>query len=79
MATIETRVISVMAEQLRIPKNELKPSSSVVDDLGADSLETVELIMAIEDEFALTIPEQDASKFITIKDVIDYVTKTSPS
>ncbi len=73
MSDIQTRVIKIVANQLGIDDSDVKPDSSFVDDLGADSLDTVELVMAIEEEFDIEIPDDDAEKIKLVKDVIDYV------
>ena len=71
--SIEERVIQVVAEQLGIKENEVKFESRFVEDLGADSLDTVELIMSLEDEFSIEISDNDAEKAKTVKDVADYI------
>ena len=71
---IETRVKKIVVEQLGVKEEEISPESSFVDDLGADSLDTVELVMALEEEFETEIPDEDAEKIITIKDAVKYVT-----
>ncbi|MGA1862376.1 acyl carrier protein [Deferribacter thermophilus] len=73
MADIEARVKKIIAEQLNIEEDEIKPESSFVDDLGADSLDTVELIMAFEEEFGMEIPDEEAEKIKTVQDAIDYI------
>ncbi|MGA1847499.1 acyl carrier protein [Deferribacter abyssi] len=73
MADIETRVKKIIAEQLNIDESEIKPESSFVDDLGADSLDTVELIMAFEEEFGMEIPDEEAEKIKTVQDAINYI------
>jgi len=70
----ETRVREIIAEQLQIDASELKLESSFIDDLGADSLDIVELVMAMEDAFEMEIPDEDAEKITTVKNVIDYIT-----
>jgi acyl carrier protein len=70
---IEARVKTIVAEQLGISEAEVKPDSSFVDDLGADSLDEIELLMAIEDEFHLAIADEDAEKLTTPQAVYDYV------
>jgi acyl carrier protein len=72
--TIEERVAKIIAEQLGVSVAEVKPESNFVDDLGADSLDVVELTMATEDEFDLVILDEDAEKFTTAQTIIDYVT-----
>jgi acyl carrier protein len=73
MSTIKTRVIEVIAQQLRISANEVNPDASITHDLGADSLDAVELIMALEDEFGVEIPDEDAESITTVQHAIDYV------
>lgn len=70
---IEARVKKIVVEQLGVKEEEVKPDASFVDDLGADSLDTVELVMALEEEFETEIPDEDAEKIITIKDAINYI------
>lgn len=70
---IEQRCIDIVAEQLGVSKAEVKPESSFVQDLGADSLDVVELTMAVEDEFDIAIADEDAEKFTTVQTVVDYV------
>ena len=69
----EESVIKVVAEQLGVNENEVKFESRFVEDLGADSLDTVELIMSLEEEFGIEIPDEDAEKAKTVKDVIGYI------
>jgi len=73
MATIEERVKNIVAEQLGIEKEKITNEASFVDDLGADSLDTVELVMALEEEFGMEIPDEDAEKIATIQQAIDYI------
>lgn len=73
MDNIEQRVRKIVAEQLGVNETEIKNESSFVDDLGADSLDTVELVMALEDEFETEIPDEDAEKITTVQHAIDYV------
>ena len=72
---IEQKVKSIIMEQLGVSEEEVKPDASFVDDLGADSLDLVELVMALEEEFGQEIPDEDAEKIATVKDAIDYVTE----
>ena len=71
---IENRVREIIAEQLQIKEGDLKLEASFIDDLGADSLDIVELVMAMEDAFQMEIPDEDAEKITTVKNVIDYIT-----
>jgi len=68
-----TKVTSVMSEQLGIAETEIKPESKLIEDLGADSLDVVELIMALEEAFDIEIPDADAEKLLTVQNVIDYI------
>ncbi|MEE2830088.1 MAG: acyl carrier protein [Myxococcota bacterium] len=74
---IEDRVREIIAEQLQVDGNEVKLEASFIDDLGADSLDIVELVMAMEDAFQMEIPDEDAEKIATVKNVIDYITTHS--
>ncbi|MCE1118571.1 MULTISPECIES: acyl carrier protein [Pseudomonas] len=73
MSTIEERVKKIVAEQLGVKEEEVKNESSFVEDLGADSLDTVELVMALEEEFETEIPDEEAEKITTVQAAIDYV------
>ncbi len=73
MSEVAEKVIKVVAEQLGVREEEVKPESSFVNDLGADSLDTVELVMALEDEFGMEIPDEDAEKIVTVGDAIKYI------
>jgi acyl carrier protein len=75
MASIEERVKQIIVEQLGVEESEVTPNASFVDDLGADSLDTVELVMAFEEAFAIEIPDEDAEKIRTVKEAIDYIEK----
>lgn len=75
MSNIEQRVKKIVAEQLEVNEHELSNSASFVEDLKADSLDTVELVMALEEEFEAEIPDEDAEKLATVQDAIDYITK----
>jgi acyl carrier protein len=70
---MEQRVRKVVAEQLGVSETDIKNESSFVGDLGADSLDTVELVMALEEEFECEIPDEDAEKITTVQQAIDYV------
>ena len=74
MENTEQRVKKIVAEQLGVNEAEIKNESSFVDDLGADSLDTVELVMALEEEFETEIPDEDAEKITSVQQAIDYVT-----
>ena len=73
MASVEERVKQIIVEQLGVDEGEVTPNSSFVDDLGADSLDTVELVMAFEEAFDIEIPDEQAEKIRTVKDAIDYI------
>ena len=73
MSTIEERVKKIIAEQLGVSEGEITNESSFVDDLGADSLDTVELVMALEEEFGTEIPDEDAEKITTVQQAVEYV------
>ena len=73
MSNIEDRVKKIVAEQLGVKEEEVKAEASFVDDLGADSLDTVELVMALEEEFETEIPEEEAEKITTVQLAIDYI------
>ncbi|BCB27103.1 acyl carrier protein [Sulfurimicrobium lacus] len=73
MSDIELRVKKIVAEQLGVNEAEVKIESSFVDDLGADSLDTVELVMALEEEFDCEIPDEEAEKITTVKQAVDYI------
>ena len=72
---IEEKVIQVVSEQMSVDKSEISRSTSFVNDLNADSLDTVELVMELEDEFDLTIPDEEAEKLKTVGEAIDYIQK----
>jgi acyl carrier protein len=77
MATVEERVKKIIAEQLGVEEDEVTPEASFVEDLGADSLDTVELVMALEEEFAIEIPDEDAEKILTVGKALDYIREKS--
>ena len=79
MSDIEARVKKIVAEQLGGNEAEVKTASSFVDDLGADSLDNVELVMALEDEFGTEIPDEEAEKITTVQQAIDFVKAHSKS
>jgi acyl carrier protein len=70
---LEEKVKKIIAEQLGVEEEDITPDSSFVEDLGADSLDTVELVMAFEEEFGIEIPDEDAEKILTVQNVIDYI------
>jgi acyl carrier protein len=73
MSSIEEQVKAIVAEQLGVKEDEVTNDASFVDDLGADSLDTVELVMALEEEFETEIPDEDAEKITTVQQAIDFV------
>jgi len=73
MSTVEERVKKIVCEQLGVKESEVQNSSSFVEDLGADSLDTVELVMALEEEFETEIPDEEAEKLASVQDAIDYI------
>jgi acyl carrier protein len=75
MSAVEDKIRKIICEQLDVPEKDVVPGASFVDDLGADSLDQVELIMAMEEEFDVSIPDEDAEKIGTVQDAIDYVKK----
>ncbi len=79
MASVSERVIDIVAEQLGVDKEKIKPETSFVNDLGADSLDTVELVMELEEEFDINIPDDAAEKIQTVGEAIDYIEKAKSS
>jgi acyl carrier protein len=77
MESIEQRVKKIVAEQLGVNEAEIKNESSFLDDLGADSLDMVELVMALEDEFETEIPDEEAEKITTVQQAVDYISSHS--
>jgi acyl carrier protein len=73
MSSVEERVKKIVVEQLGVKEEDVHPEASFVDDLGADSLDTVELVMALEEEFETEIPDNEAEKITTIQQAVDYV------
>ncbi len=71
--SVADEVKQIIIEQLGVDEEEVKPEAKFVEDLGADSLDTVELVMAMEEKFGIDIPDSDAEKIATVKDAIDYV------
>jgi acyl carrier protein len=74
-ASVEERVREIISEQLNVSKEEVVPDASFTDDLGADSLDLVELVMALEEEFEIEVSDEDAEKIRKVKDVFDYIEK----
>src|ERR1700732_1808692 len=77
MASVEERVKQIIVEQLGVDEAEVTPTASFVDDLGADSLDQVELVMAFEESFGIEVPDEDAEKMTTVKDAVEYIDKHS--
>jgi acyl carrier protein len=75
MSAVEEKVKKIICEQLNVSESDVVPEASFVDDLGADSLDQVELIMAMEEEFDVSIPDEDAEKIGTVQDAISYIEK----
>jgi len=75
MSSIEERVKKIVVDQLGVKEEDVTPNASFVDDLGADSLDTVELVMAFEEAFDIEISDEDAEKIRTVKDAVDYIDK----
>lgn len=73
MSSVEDRVQKIIAEQLSVSEDQVTNEASFVDDLGADSLDTVELVMALEEEFEIDIPDEEAEKIVNVQDAIDYI------
>ena len=71
--SVEEKVKDIISGQLGVKKDEIKPESSFVDDLGADSLDTVEVVMALEEEFGIEIPDEDAEKITTVGESVKYI------
>jgi acyl carrier protein len=79
MASVEERVIDIVAEQLHVDKEKITRETHFVNDLGADSLDTVELVMELEEEFDITIPEESAEKIQRVGEAIDHIEKNQGS
>lgn len=79
MSSIDDRVKKIVVEQLGVKEDEVTGTASFVDDLGADSLDTVELVMALEEEFDCEIPDEEAEKITTVKQAVDYVNANLPA
>tara|TARA_B100000214_G_scaffold355157_1_gene312683 strand:+ start:92 stop:328 length:237 start_codon:yes stop_codon:yes gene_type:complete len=75
MSNIDERVRSIVVKQLGVKEDDIKNESKFIDDLGADSLDTVELVMALEEEFETEIPDEEAEKITTVQEAIDYINK----
>lgn len=73
MASVEDKVIEIISEQLGLDKDEIQLEASFIDDLGADSLDIVEMIMTIEDDFDIEISDEDAEKIVSVQDAITYI------
>jgi len=73
MASVEEKVRSIIVDQLGVSESEVTPAASFIDDLGADSLDTIELVMAFEEAFGIEIPDEDAEKIRTVQHAIDYI------
>jgi acyl carrier protein len=71
--SVTEKVNDIISEQLGVKKEEIKPESSFIDDLGADSLDTVEVVMALEEEFGIEIPDEDAEKITTVGEAVKYI------
>ena len=71
--SVEEKVKEIIVEQLGVSAEQVKPEARFIDDLGADSLDTVELIMALEEEFGVEIPDEDAEKMVTVGDAVNYL------
>ena len=75
--SVEERVQKIVSEQLGVSQEEVKLEASFIDDLGADSLDTVELVMAFEEEFEIEIPDEEAEEIATVKNAVDYISNNS--
>ena len=74
---MQSKIVDIIANQLGVEKDVITPEANVVDDLGADSLDVVELVMALEEAFDLEIPDEDAESIRTVKDIFDYLEKVA--
>ncbi len=79
MPSVEDRVTQIIVDQLGVDPEEVKPKASFADDLGADSLDRVELIMAFEESFGMEIPDSDAEKIVTVQDAVAYIQRNAKS
>ena len=77
MSSVEERVKKIVVEQLGVKEDEVTNEASFVDDLGADSLDTIELVMALEEEFSIEIPDEDAEKIVSVGDAVNYISEHS--
>ena len=77
-SSVEEKVKSIIVEQLGVDESEVTPTASFIDDLGADSLDTVELVMALEEGFGIEIPDQEAEKITAVRDAISYIETRLP-
>lgn len=77
MSTVEERVVEIVSEQMGVAKDQITRDTSFITDLGADSLDTVELVMEFEEEFDITIPDEEAEKIQTVGQAVDYITEHS--
>ena len=77
MSSVTERIKQIVAEQLGVDEDQVTPEASFMDDLGADSLDTVELVMALEEEFDIEISDEDAEKIQTVQNAIDYISENS--
>jgi acyl carrier protein len=77
--SVEEKVNQIVIEQLGVEPSEVTPEASFVDDLGADSLDRVELVMAFEESFGLEIPDEDAEKIVTVQDAVEYIQRHAKS
>ncbi|HIK33863.1 MAG TPA: acyl carrier protein [Oscillatoriales cyanobacterium M59_W2019_021] len=77
--SILSRVQKIVVDQLEVQPEEVKPEANFINDLGADSLDTVELVMALEEEFEIEIPDEAAEKILTVQDAIDYISRETAS
>lgn len=79
MPSVEEKVNQIVIEQLGVEPSDVTPEASFVDDLGADSLDRVELVMAFEESFGLEIPDEDAEKIVTVQDAVEYIQRYAKS
>ncbi|HST78126.1 MAG TPA: acyl carrier protein [Verrucomicrobiae bacterium] len=79
MPSVEEKVNQIVIEQLGVEPSEVTPEASFIDDLGADSLDRVELVMAFEENFGLEIPDEDAEKIVTVQDAVEYIQRHAKS